>query len=810
MDLKLNVSKKGLSTTEEVINEEYTLRYGHIFRGKSAYEYAVDGGFVGSEEEYEAYVGSIGNLSEEAKEATAEAKEAAVDAHQAAQDVTTAKEETERATERANEAATNANDAWERAITAAEQAEDATMSAKDALGEVNASLEEFDSQRHNYVQNDTFTETFDRVVAAIDWIENNKVDKVHGKGLSTNDFTDEYKQKVEEFAIDKELSATSDNAIANSAVVNGLAGLAEGVSTTIGQVSEQLGAEIETKADKEGYYPAMSVGMADNLVGRGDVQDAHINFRPSAGADNITDGAARIERIKGNSVVWNQLIENADFRNGTSGWINNNTRLTMNDDGSMRITNHLGNSQGINQNIAIPANRKILIIADFRRSSLTKSSFTVYMHKADGYDMSHSSAYSDVTRTKKTLIIESTAIIDQILIYPFITGEVGSYTDIYSCVAIDLTKEFGAGNEPTTYEEYLQRKPMNIADEFAYNEGELIDMKVNSLVSVSDNAFDYTKGYARVMGGYKYDITANAGATLEVSFYADGEDDNEEREIAPDSDGKYTFPANGICYVNGDFASQSDVCVCLNHSYDKPHPAYQQEVKDLGWIWEIQDKDGNRLLENGMRDIPKTTYSTRGVCDEILYNPTTKKWVAIKRIGRVEGLQWSLTTYPNTFAIRIDGDKSPNDSISYAQRRDGIRSNKYGISYSLNCNVMDDKTMLHYDKVTSGYSIFIKDTAYATAAEFNEANKDLVIYYELAEPIVVEIEGSENWNLDYLVWDFGTEEAIVPNNVPSAPFRADINYEPNAVDDLRWAVAEIRNLKAQIAQMSASVTNLTE
>lgn len=33
MDLKLNVQKRGLSTTEEVINEEYTLRYGHIFRG---------------------------------------------------------------------------------------------------------------------------------------------------------------------------------------------------------------------------------------------------------------------------------------------------------------------------------------------------------------------------------------------------------------------------------------------------------------------------------------------------------------------------------------------------------------------------------------------------------------------------------------------------------------------------------------------------------------------------------------------------------------------------------------------------------
>lgn len=57
MDLKLNVSKKGLSTQEEVINEEYTLRYGHIFRGergKSAYESAVDGGYKGTEEEFNA------------------------------------------------------------------------------------------------------------------------------------------------------------------------------------------------------------------------------------------------------------------------------------------------------------------------------------------------------------------------------------------------------------------------------------------------------------------------------------------------------------------------------------------------------------------------------------------------------------------------------------------------------------------------------------------------------------------------------------------------------------------------------------
>ena len=79
-----------------------------------------------------------------------------------------------------------------------------------------------------------------------------KVGKVEGKGLSTNDFTDEYKKKVEEFTIDKELSPTSDNAIANSAVVQGLAGLAEGVSEAIGNVAknvEQNTADIKTKQE---------------------------------------------------------------------------------------------------------------------------------------------------------------------------------------------------------------------------------------------------------------------------------------------------------------------------------------------------------------------------------------------------------------------------------------------------------------------------------------------------------------------------------------------------------------------------------
>lgn len=178
MDLKLNVSKKGLSTTEEVINEEYTLRYGHIFRGPKG-----DSGEKGE-------TGAKGDNGKSPK--------------------------------------ISDNGTW---LVYSDELKTFVDTGIKASGSDN-----------NYTDADK---------ALVQTIPN-KVDKVEGKGLSTNDFTDEYKQKVDEITIDTGLSPTSDNAIANSAVVKGLAGLAEGVSEAIGNVAknvEQNTADIKTKQD---------------------------------------------------------------------------------------------------------------------------------------------------------------------------------------------------------------------------------------------------------------------------------------------------------------------------------------------------------------------------------------------------------------------------------------------------------------------------------------------------------------------------------------------------------------------------------
>ena len=122
---------------------------------------------------------------------------------------------------------------------------------------------------------------------------------------------------------DKELNKNSTNVVENGAIArefekqNGamakkqdiipdLAIIREGASK--GATALQEHQDISGKADTSGRYPEMSVGFADDLVGRGESVPAEFSFRASGGK-SIKDGAARIKRLKGNSVVWNNMVD---------------------------------------------------------------------------------------------------------------------------------------------------------------------------------------------------------------------------------------------------------------------------------------------------------------------------------------------------------------------------------------------------------------------------------------------------------------------------------------------------------------------
>lgn len=64
------------------------------------------------------------------------------------------------------------------------------------------------------------------------------------------------------------------------------------------------------------YYADMAVGTADNLRGRDEAIEREFTFDVSAGEKNSIkeEGTATIKKIKGNTMCWNQLIYNGDFK----------------------------------------------------------------------------------------------------------------------------------------------------------------------------------------------------------------------------------------------------------------------------------------------------------------------------------------------------------------------------------------------------------------------------------------------------------------------------------------------------------------
>lgn len=116
-----------------------------------------------------------------------------------------------------------------------------------------------------------------------------KVDKVEGKGLSTNDLTDA-------------LVTLINGAFQKEDIAQDL-----GDSTTKVVSQAAITAVLLQYAKVDGYYSQLTAGAAENLVGRGSVPASFLR-RTTGGTADVGTGSAKIAKLMGNSIVWNQLV----------------------------------------------------------------------------------------------------------------------------------------------------------------------------------------------------------------------------------------------------------------------------------------------------------------------------------------------------------------------------------------------------------------------------------------------------------------------------------------------------------------------
>lgn len=535
------------------------------------------------------------------------------------------------------------------------------------------------------------------------------------------------------------------------------------------QIADLQNMKIDKEADD--YYPQLSVGVADNLAGV-DVVDSSFAIRRSGGGA-ITDGVARVQSIKGNSEVWNQLF---------FGFIPNSetgTTITQLSNGLYRVEVEQGTNYGgvaLRKKAAYEVGHKYAVALELISS--VGLNLNAFGEKRSG-----------LTQGTEFICTATTSVLT--LLIPSATMAAQAVSFDVGLRITDLTLRFGAGNEPTTIEEFYARIPMGI-DLNSYNEGEVIHMDVQSIESVGVNQWDEvllneelrsngttaastdrtTTSFIRVLPNATYylKVPSSNYTAGRQAFY-----DEDKNLILFEFDGarpntQFTTPPNAA-YMRYCFTQEygttynNDICINLSDaSINGKYFPYIKRVENLAFI--------RNYFPQGMK-------SAGTAHDEIRYNKQSNKWEAVQRVGEIDfsGAR-AYTSVENTFLLPIADMKV---ATTNAERGTGLLCAKYpmhGGGTGYNVVAMSDKSMLRMDNG----NIYIKDSAFGSdATAFKAAMAGVMLYYELAEPIVTEI--AEPFNLDYKVWNGGTEEVI--SDAPTTPLKAEITYGFNAIGKIK-------------------------
>ena len=599
-----------------------------------------------------------------------------------------------------------------------------------------------------------------------------KVDKVSGKGLSTNDFTNNFKTKLEGLSNynDSEVKnlITSETNRAKSVeqgltnaitTINGTGtgSMKKTVADEIAKVIDSAPAAFDTlkeiadyinedqeaaaviandlvehsnaieenkseivaisknvtklsdeKADKDGVYSGMTVGRSIDLLGVEDVEEGSFLFRPTDGDGSIKDGVAVVKSVKGDSVVWNQLYDRKPLT--VSG-------MTITIDGDTTIIN--GEAQAryfpIKMNVRIPEH-KILMVAECV-SNPDGLSFNVSDLNSDakGIDITQSVTfgYCIYTGTHR-------AAGNAIGLQRF--GDVGT---IFNNVKIivrttDLTKAFpNDWQNINTIEDFNAMVATLGVDLNAYNEGEVVNMKASGIKSVGFNAWD------------------------------------EEWE-----NGSFSTTNGKPAYANT-IRCKNAIAVLPNMTYhfNIPIPSSITDKSYMGYALFYNDKDAY-----------------------INFTPVGGTYYA-------QCLTPSDARYMR-FYLRTEFGTTYNHDICINLVHSGYRNGEYEpyVEDVLALPTLDlfpngmskiGDVYDEYDDEKSVQRIGIRPYQSGDESIENVLTDGTSTFYVLEEPIVT----PHDYRLAYKAWDFGTEQVIADGNTTA--ITAGITYEFNARDTIR-------------------------
>lgn len=203
----------------------------------------------------------------------------------------------------------------------------------------------------------------------------------------------------------------------------------------------------------------------------------------------IQDGLARIDKIKGNTLVWNQLIQKGNM---TDGWVFSNSTGSYSDN----VLTFTATAQGgfVRPNLPqrIISGNKYLGTVDVKGTSEFSSNI-LFVGRTEGELNSVT-----ITTSWQTFAKVFTNTVTENNYFPRISDRRSSGWDavqVRNCMLIDLTQMFGTGNEPTSVAEFTKLFSLPY---YSYNAGELLSFNGTGIKVIGKNLCDnstITTGY---------------------------------------------------------------------------------------------------------------------------------------------------------------------------------------------------------------------------------------------------------------------------------------------------------------------------
>lgn len=195
-------------------------------------------------------------------------------------------------------------------------------------------------------------------------------------------------------------------------------------------------------------------------------------------------GYATIEQIEGNTVVFNQLVQNGDFSDGTNNWIASTRASLTVTDGILRVT-RTGSGGGAIARQPISLNTSHIYYIK-GRGRCNDVNYPAFIHFAYSEALSGNveMIFDSQSMEEKAMITSPTSSSNTIALRcATSTAPVNTFVEFELCNVCDLTAIFRAGNEPSTVAEYEAWLAQNIGTlpYYDYNAGELLSCKMSGM-----------------------------------------------------------------------------------------------------------------------------------------------------------------------------------------------------------------------------------------------------------------------------------------------------------------------------------------